>query len=1551
MLMSCGGDAMSCSKVGSRHVLTPASTPGGRLQPTPGLALEAVARDAANPPRSKRARRHSGSSTSEAQADSEQFQLDSEQLQLGAENGGKGKLWVWEEDDKPLPTLHPDNDGCRVVCSGTKNDRYTVDLLWHAYRIAAKRSGIELRENFELRARVKTAAEKYRESYADMMALRVVRGELSLTRVRSFVSDQRHNELNHLLSFRIQPSLNSVVDRVRALRLATRSLGVKTIRGINGEAGLWPVSSILNTVLCNEMLRRAVQCPIRTDCLAIQFDARYFRACVPQEDSEGEQIQHVLRFLNVPSPGADSRNLIRLPSERSSTVTVILFNVGREHLEEQLRIRNQLHVTCPWTGAGDKPDQPVIALKDVYDMTVRCMIDAGARIGRTITGKTGQTLEIVSLKWMRGLWESVVCNAFPSLAFSGADSHQNYNAYCEELRLDKLDLVSHPYTHDDNVYIVTIEHGGDGACRRNLQGNVSVSGHFKNEQCTVHKHNIKLETSPYHQCEERQLDDALQTDAETHTATCTLGQITVGALVSFFSLLVKCARMLWMETNLAMVMPVFNRGGESIDLSISDEQAYKHIAAETSTHFYSKLQQLEVIEGWLDTSSQFMPAMSKVKKNLLKKRAEQEDALWLKTAEKSISHLDQEYRAGGHGKVALLGLEPTLQLLISGIDNCHRILKQQKAKAQRAGYAEHMQHAIKQLLQVEERDGTCDIYSTFEQADNIRGVAASLLKTIEVERKRTQHTRPMLTEDTLLSLRKFCRSVGREKSPLNLYGLAAGGGGTLEIVTKHMYKVSNGMTDTMTFERPMMLGVLHVFTIRGWATLLCHIGITCWALGCGRKFCKSLIKNGVPCHYFERFKTMMFGGIKSKGHDSLKIMLNPHLFCESINESHRDRIADIISLWSAMWFIISCGWIGNEACHMFNDPSDHKPAQFTPRQQAENAVRKIAGALDNLLHGIFGTGSIWTPTIHTAVHDVVKWYCDEHQDLWFGNEQSIESSQQQARNLLYSLQSSTQKNTDMILHWIAWQLASYKVAEPTKRQAAGIKRQLKSWNLKRWPRVQQALKLLPKYTDPVGESVPDKRMWEYLPGEVSPWHMYSTARSWRESTPSLEKLLTEYDSSLRPVLATSEQSEEQIRKKAAKKLKAAQAANKQADKPATSTSQKAKPGTNGSAAPSQSATRARKKRKTSAPTPAPAAAAASAAAAAVSPVDAVSAPTPAPAAPAAPAPAASSVDAQSTPEVESDADESEDSALELLGIDPEEEEDGAEMQRELSDAMDSAMDEALQELTTHGHSDAAADDDDDDEKEDEDEEEEEEEEEAKYVQPYSHKKGELFSEQEFNLVAYISTKHRPVDAAPETTVVKDRAVDDLVLVEYRLLAKMDLYNAKVIKVNDDRTVDVEFYDKEIREGVPLSQVHDLPERGARGQGGAASAAQMAQVLQAELDEFEAREQWGGGGSGTVVYGLISHAALTEEMEDIVYRPGDVVVQPLCAVPSKTDQFKVVGSDESRRHLVLASEILHGHFAPPLTVRSERMNFRAYNIPSEVQQEARRRQRKLKQQAS
>jgi hypothetical protein len=229
--------------------------------------------------------------------------------------------------------------------------------------------------------------------------------------------------------------------------------------------------------------------------------------------------------------------------------------------------------------------------------------------------------------------------------------------------------------------------------------------------------------------------------------------------------------------------------------------------------------------------------------------------------------------------------------------------------------------------------------------------------------------------------------------------------------------------------------------------------------------------------------------------------------------------------------------------------------------------------------------------------------------------------------------------------------------------------------------------------------------------------------------------------------------------------------------------------------------------------------------------------------------------------------------------------------------------------------------------------------------PYGHQRKHRFSS-ELNLVAYVSTKHRPLRRATQERAVKDRAVGDHVQVEYQLPAKITLYTAHVTKVHSDETVDVQFHDGDARENVPLAQVFDLPVRARRG----ANAAQLAQQQHAELAEFAAREQWGGNGSGSVVYGLVMERArcgeLTEADQDEIL-PGDVVVQPLCAVPSKTEEFKVIGGDDSLLHLVLASEVLHGHYAPPSNVRAERLTFRAYNIPSEVQQEARRRRRVLK----
>lgn len=108
----------------------------------------------------------------------------------------------------------------------------------------------------------------------------------------------------------------------------------------------------------------------------------------------------------------------------------------------------------------------------------------------------------------------------------------------------------------------------------------------------------------------------------------------------------------------------------------------------------------------------------------------------------------------------------------------HDTLQRQQRKATANNYADEFQVAIEDALRCTTRRG-CDLYETFTQAPKIRDVAMSLKVTIEREQTRTQQARPMLTSDTLVSLRKFCRSVSYEKSKLNLYSLAGGGGGTL----------------------------------------------------------------------------------------------------------------------------------------------------------------------------------------------------------------------------------------------------------------------------------------------------------------------------------------------------------------------------------------------------------------------------------------------------------------------------------------------------------------------------------------------------------------------------------------------------------------------------------------------------------------------------------------------------------------------------------------------------------------------------------------------------
>ena len=330
--------------------------------------------------------------------------------------------WHWPHDRHALPPIHAKNSAVAVV-KGDADDDYVVDLLRYAYQTAAKRA------NVKERSKVEAAVVDYRSRTADLMALRVVRGDLSLTRVRTFISESRQQQLNHLMEYRLLPTLEEVSSAVKAILEAAASLGVRSIEGINGEGGYWSVRNVLTHVLTHAQLQPLLQPPTRTDCFALRVDGEFFSRISFLETGEmmdeeampkTQQIRMLLRHLGL----LDFCHADNSISELSACgkYTVILFNVDRTLVDRVVNQRNEIEHST------------VMETCDVLDLIMRCMIDAGARIGRTINGITGQTIELLSFKHMRGLAENLICNAFPVLAYTGSDSHQNYNSYCNLLR-------------------------------------------------------------------------------------------------------------------------------------------------------------------------------------------------------------------------------------------------------------------------------------------------------------------------------------------------------------------------------------------------------------------------------------------------------------------------------------------------------------------------------------------------------------------------------------------------------------------------------------------------------------------------------------------------------------------------------------------------------------------------------------------------------------------------------------------------------------------------------------------------------------------------------------------------------------------------------------------------------------------------------------------------------------------------------------------------------------------------------------------------------------
>ena len=161
--------------------------------------------------------------------------------------------------------------------------------------------------------------------------------------------------------------------------------------------------------------------------------------------------------------------------------------------------------------------------------------------------------------------------------------------------------------------------------------------------------------------------------------------------------------------------------------------------------------------------------------------------------------------------------------------------------------------------------------------------ALTAVKTIEVDSDQVQNAEGeqsaalLPSADALNIVQKLC--VDRKTAPSDFAMYSIGN----DALKNQLVNASAGMHKPITFEtRPMLLGLLHLFCMRGWGTLMCCMGVLAWSKGIGNVFAKTLSKNGVPCRYFMvKGGAMKFGTIKSRGYDSLKVFFSPEKYFEN----------------------------------------------------------------------------------------------------------------------------------------------------------------------------------------------------------------------------------------------------------------------------------------------------------------------------------------------------------------------------------------------------------------------------------------------------------------------------------------------------------------------------------------------------------------------------------------------------------------------------------------------------------------------------------------------
>ena len=982
------------------------------------------------------------------------------------------------------------------------DDQYFVDALARASAHAQKKTGLP--PSFAAETTTVQNLEAHRRTQAAITAHAILSGHESRSGMVRKISQM--SEMNALMvdvgghAVRLHPTDREVAAQMETLLDQSVGRSVRTLQGVTGEGADVPLGEAISFAL--EEVGRLIHPPTSTRHVILRFASDYFKLLqlpVPGQQppplarTDGWSDDYVLAGAPSPidaySPRAAASNLSNalgallslpvvfagglhrtciigaeiMPNEDPDTVDVFVCTT-----KNCAAAVTRAAATISMTRPSAPPAPPRIAAVEVPLLRVWFMADAGARTDRSLVG--GQTIAIFKFADLVGLIESLTYNAYPVIAYTGPDDGPTMRSYYQKLEHEKRQQRCRPVMVNGKVYGFEDGWGADGKGRRDQMGGVNAAGGGKakwcNECCTVCSATLRNNFPSCHVCTPRVVEDVLAAGG-----TVTLGMETGGLLRYHFGRCGEVAKALRKERELARILPFLQEhkaADNEWDAPVHIGQSFGQVDNECTSPVFTPVDKANAIIKWLDSGVYKHGPIQKVRKRLKTLLDEGgSKAAFVVAAEKQILQVEQLLRNEGktHKRDVLPGLEALLKELVDNLQLVENYRKQTEMEMGN-GFDKAVEAFLTPKngpsLGVKKGETIVTPHTTLEMIPHVRALAQSILLQVLDAKQRTGLEQPVLsaaTDAKLAELIGFKYGVNADEYTGETDGLYLMAGGAL--TKDHCRDASQGLKSLCLYDKMPTLGILHIFTIRGWGTLFSAIGMLAWVTGTAKSLCSQLRKRGLNVHYFKSTfstETLQFGGIKAKGYDSVKIMMNPSVYFGALPPTYRVAVNDIVQLWCAIWLTVGCSLLGHTGCTLYRSHTSEPKAVI--RARAVGRVRSMAALLAQLLHGTFGP-CVWTPTLHSLCFDVPGAFADA--DLYPGREDSIEGCQQLARTILKKCVGAGDRNSETLRRWYGLLSARRSVVPAHKFIVKALRRQLIQWNTTRAQALKRAEAVVLRY--------------------------------------------------------------------------------------------------------------------------------------------------------------------------------------------------------------------------------------------------------------------------------------------------------------------------------------------------------------------------------------------------------------------------------------------------------------------------------------------------------